>query len=146
MSFLFWVRCIIARTFLRLLKLYPQIPEGLSHHGTVFDFVYLLIQCLPRWCSQDRTRGPHSLAFSLYDMAWRIIQESKAIYYHLEDSLNLFQWQTGYDLYIVYISHDFRIFPIFEIIFYFKDQEPELSLVIEMILSDKVKTMQNHEN
>lgn len=90
--------------------------------------------------------GPHSLALSLYDMPWRIIKESKAIYHHLEDSLNLFQWQTGYDLYIVYISHDFRIFPIFDILFYFKDQESVLSLVVEMILSDKAKTMQNHEN
>ena len=36
--------------------------------------------------------------------------------------------------------------PFWDILFYFKDQEPVLSLVVEMILSDKAKTMQNHEN
>ena len=38
----------IARACMKLLELDPQIPKGLSHHKTLFDFVDLLIQCLSR--------------------------------------------------------------------------------------------------
>ena len=48
-------------------------------------------------------------------------------------------------IYILYIFHMILEFsPLLRL--YSKYQEPVLSLVIEMILSNKAKTMQNHEN
>ena len=134
--------CITAKSGQNMpeaLKLYPRIPEGLSLHRTLFDLLGLLIQHLPRRSSQDRTRGP---------IVWHSVHETrrkesgaraKLCIIPYENSLNSLQRQDGCDVYIVNITYDFRIFSIFQIQFYFNNQEPVSSLVLEVILSEKAK-------